>query len=165
MLVDPLAFADAEAEWIELVNYSSTTLNLGGLELSNGTQSFRVASQVVLSAGERFVVGLDGRPSRNGDFFLGVGAPWRQFSLPNASGSLSMKAGAPGPFVVANDKDWSGDHVSVDTELVRGIFFANRKCELPAEGVDLLHIAPTVLALLGVTPPAELDKAPIGVRP
>ena len=94
VLVDPLAFADAEAEWIELVNYSSTTLNLGGLELSNGTQSFRVASQVVLSAGERFVVGLDGRPSRNGDFFLGVGAPWRQFSLPNASGSLSMKSSA-----------------------------------------------------------------------
>ena len=92
VLVDPLAFADAEAEWIELVNYSSTRLNLGGLELANGTQSFRIASQIVLEADERFVVGLDGRPSRNGDFFLGVGAPWRQFSLPNTSGSLVVKS-------------------------------------------------------------------------
>ncbi len=98
------------------------------------------------------------------DISVGFAANYR-VSWATSSGSLSMKAGAPGPFVVANDKDWSGDHVSVDTELVRGIFFANRKCELPAEGVDLLHIAPTVLALLGVTPPAELDKAPIGVRP
>ena len=92
VLVDPLAFADAEAEWIELVNFSASTLNLGGLELSNGTQSFRIASQIVLDAGERFVVGLDGRPARNGDFFLGVGAPWRQFSLPNASGALTLKS-------------------------------------------------------------------------
>lgn len=92
VLVDPLAFADAEAEWIELVNYSAVTLNLGGLEFSNGTQSFRIRSQIVLDAGERFVVGLDGRPARNGDFFLGVGAPWRQFSLPNASGALTLRS-------------------------------------------------------------------------
>jgi len=92
LLVDPLAFADADAEWIELVNYSAATLNLGGLELSNGTQSFRLRSQIVLDAGERFVVGLDGRPARNGGYFLGLGAPWRQFSLPNASGALTLKS-------------------------------------------------------------------------
>jgi hypothetical protein len=74
-----------------------------------------------------------------------------------------MKAGAPGPFVVPNDKDWSGDHVSVDTDLVRGIFFCNRRCDVPAQGMDLLHMAPTVLGLLGVPIPPELDLAPVAV--
>jgi predicted AlkP superfamily phosphohydrolase/phosphomutase len=99
-----------------------------------------------------------------GDISVGFAANYR-VSWATSSGSLSMKAGAPGPIVVANDKDWSGDHVSVDTDLVRGIFFSNRKCDVPAEGVDLLHIAPTVLSLLGVTSPPELDRAAIGVRP
>ena len=97
VLVDPLAFADADAEWFELVNFSASTLNLGGLEFTSGTQSFRVASQIVLAAGGRFVVGLDGRQSRNGGYFLGIGAPWQQFGLANGSGSLAMKSSTGTP--------------------------------------------------------------------
>jgi hypothetical protein len=40
----------------------------------------------------------------------------------------------------------------------RACFFSNRKVEIPAGGIDLLHVAPTALALLGVPGPA-------GVRP
>jgi predicted AlkP superfamily phosphohydrolase/phosphomutase len=96
------------------------------------------------------------------DISVGFAANYR-VSWATSSGSLSMKAGAPGPFVVPNDKDWSGDHVSVDTDLVRGIFFCNRRCDVPAQGMDLLHMAPTVLGLLGVPIPPELDLAPVAV--
>ena len=71
---------------------------------------------------------------------------------------------APGPVVTDNRKNWSGDHVSVDPELVRGIFFCSRKLGVPEGGVDLLHVAPTLLALLGVAVPPEYDLAPLAVQ-
>jgi predicted AlkP superfamily phosphohydrolase/phosphomutase len=97
------------------------------------------------------------------DLSVGFEANYR-VSWATSSGGLSARDGKPGPFVVDNDKNWSGDHVSVDTELVRGIFFSNRKCALPSAGVDLLHIAPTVLAALGVKVPVELDVAPLSLQ-
>ncbi len=62
-----------------------------------------------------------------------------------------------------NQSNWSGDHVSVSPDLVRGIFFCNRKVELPAGGPDLLDIAPTALQLLGVPVPAAYDRAALPV--
>ncbi|MCC7011198.1 MAG: alkaline phosphatase family protein [Planctomycetes bacterium] len=97
------------------------------------------------------------------DISVGFDSNYR-VSWTTTSGGLSAPGGKLGPVVVDNDKNWSGDHVSVDTELVRGIFFSNKKCDLPPEGVDLLHIAPTVLAQLGVKVPAELDVAPLLLR-
>lgn len=91
-------------------------------------------------------------------------APHYRVSWLTSGGGLAVSSGKPAPFVSANDKDWSGDHVSVDTRHVRGIFFSNRKAELPANGVDLLHIAPTVLAALGVAVPPELDVAPVKLQ-
>jgi hypothetical protein len=44
---------------------------------------------------------------------------------------------------------------------VLGVFFSNRRVALPAEGVRALQIAPTVLKLLGVPIPAEMDLAPL----
>ena len=72
----------------------------------------------------------------------------------------------PGPVFEDNDKTWSGGHVSVDPELVRGAFFSSRPlAEVPANGgVHLTHIAPTVLSLLGVAPPAASDRAPLRFR-
>jgi predicted AlkP superfamily phosphohydrolase/phosphomutase len=61
------------------------------------------------------------------------------------------------PTVVPSDKNWSGDHVSVDPDHVRGIFFSNLELALPAEGVNLLHVAPTALALLGLEVPEHMD--------
>ena len=66
-----------------------------------------------------------------------------------------------GPVLEDNDKTWSGDHVSVAPELVQGIFFCNRKLEIPEGGVHLLHIAPTVLERLGIEVPGVYDNGPL----
>lgn len=64
----------------------------------------------------------------------------------------------PGPTFEDNTSNWSGDHVSVAEDLVRGVFLSNRKIEIPKDGIDLLHIAPTALSLLGVPVPAVYDR-------
>lgn len=91
LLIDPLNSADAVGEWIELQNVGTQTLNLGGMQFVSGAQSFTLRSQVLLAGGERFLVGLDGRASRNGNVFLGVGAPWQQFGLANTASSLQLR--------------------------------------------------------------------------
>ena len=55
-----------------------------------------------------------------------------------------------------NKQVWSGDHCSVDPEIVKGIFFYNRKLTTPREPY-IADIYPTVLGLLGVKAPYELD--------
>ncbi len=58
--------------------------------------------------------------------------------------------------VFPNKSRWSGDHTSVHPYLVRGIWFCNRKT---ADGAmpHLQDLAPTILALQGVTVPDEMD--------
>jgi predicted AlkP superfamily phosphohydrolase/phosphomutase len=51
---------------------------------------------------------------------------------------------------------WSGDHCSLDPEIVKGIFFYNRKLETSREPY-IADIYPTILGLYGVAPPYELD--------
>ncbi len=60
----------------------------------------------------------------------------------------------PAGILVANLKKWSGDHCASDPSDTQGIFFSNRKFDTPP---SILDIAPTVLNLLGVAPPATLD--------
>jgi predicted AlkP superfamily phosphohydrolase/phosphomutase len=55
-----------------------------------------------------------------------------------------------------NRNVWSGDHCSLDPEHVKGIFFYNRKLETD-RGPYIGDIYPTVLDLLGVSPPYRLD--------
>jgi len=64
--------------------------------------------------------------------------------------------GIPKELIEPNKQTWSGDHCSVDPEIVKGIFFFNRKVatERPPYIAD---VYPTVLGLLGVKPPYELD--------
>jgi predicted AlkP superfamily phosphohydrolase/phosphomutase len=55
-----------------------------------------------------------------------------------------------------NETAWSGDHCSLDPELVKGILFMNRK--LTSERAPYIaDIYPTVLAALGLDPPYQLD--------
>ncbi|MGZ7033482.1 MAG: alkaline phosphatase family protein, partial [Thermoanaerobaculia bacterium] len=64
--------------------------------------------------------------------------------------------GIPKNILEPNKQVWSGDHCSVDPELVKGIFFYNRKLatdRAPYVG----DVYPTVLGLLGVQPPYALD--------
>jgi len=63
-----------------------------------------------------------------------------------------------------NTSPWSGGHPSVARDHVRGLFFCNRKVNLPEGGPNLLHIAPTALDVLGVPVPPEMDLAPLDIE-
>lgn len=88
LLVDPQASQDTYGEWFEIANVSGATRDLFGTRYSVGPLTFTVASRVLLAPDERFVIGGDGRFNRNGQVFLGIGAPWDQFSMNNGSGSV-----------------------------------------------------------------------------
>ncbi len=66
--------------------------------------------------------------------------------------------GAPERLVEPNDTPWSGDHCSLDPSFVPGVFFCNRKVDL---NPDMLDMAPTILSLSGVKPPADLEGRPL----
>ncbi len=64
--------------------------------------------------------------------------------------------GIPKNLIEVNNKVWSGDHCSLDPEIVRGIFFYNRR--LATDRPPYIgDVYPTVLGLLGVKAPYELD--------
>jgi predicted AlkP superfamily phosphohydrolase/phosphomutase len=56
-----------------------------------------------------------------------------------------------------NDKKISGDHVSVDYELVPGTILSNVHFDLSARVPHLLDIAPTVLEYLSLDVPKDMD--------
>ncbi len=64
--------------------------------------------------------------------------------------------GIPKNLIEVNKKVWSGDHCSVDPEIVKGIFFYNRKLATD-RAPYIADVYPTVLGLLGVKAPYELD--------
>ncbi len=106
---------------------------------------------------------------READMLLCFSAGYRVSWL-TTDGSMSAEDDSnhgltPLPHIIANDKAWSGDHVTVDPSLVQGIFFSNRKLAAQQEKINLLQIAPTVLKLTGVAVPAEYDMAPLEFAP
>jgi Uncharacterized conserved protein len=64
--------------------------------------------------------------------------------------------GIPKQLIEPNKQVWSGDHCSVDPEIVKGIFFYNRKIATD-RAPYIADIYPTVLGLLEVKAPYELD--------
>ncbi|HEX7677508.1 MAG TPA: nucleotide pyrophosphatase, partial [Thermoanaerobaculia bacterium] len=64
--------------------------------------------------------------------------------------------GIPKQLIEPNKQVWSGYHCSVDPEIVKGIFFYNRKVATD-RAPYIADIYPTVLGLLGVKAPYELD--------
>ena len=64
--------------------------------------------------------------------------------------------GVPKDVFQDNDAVWSGDHCSVDPEIVKGIFFTNRKLAT-TRAPYIADVYPTVLGALGVKAPYELD--------
>lgn len=58
-----------------------------------------------------------------------------------------------------NNRKWSGDHCATATEISGGVFFSNRKITTETPGI--MDLSPTVLKLLGVPLPADLDGKPI----
>ncbi|MGZ5555856.1 MAG: alkaline phosphatase family protein, partial [Candidatus Aminicenantales bacterium] len=53
-----------------------------------------------------------------------------------------------------NIKAWSGDHC-IDPALVPGVIFSNLK--LRRTDPSIMDVAPTVLELFGIAPPAHMD--------
>ena len=65
-----------------------------------------------------------------------------------------------GDVVSDNRKSWSGDHC-VDPALVPGVLFCNRK--VIADAPSIVDIAPTVLRLFGIEPPAHMEGRPLAL--
>jgi predicted AlkP superfamily phosphohydrolase/phosphomutase len=61
----------------------------------------------------------------------------------------------PSGIVVPNTRKWSGDHCASDPKDTHAILFVNRK--LDSSDPSIMDVAPTVLKLLDVKPPDELD--------
>ncbi len=70
----------------------------------------------------------------------------------------------PGPIIRKNTSNWSGDHASNSPRLVTGIFFSNRPVVVPEDGVSVMDLAPTILDLLGVPIPEEMDRPALTFR-
>lgn len=66
-----------------------------------------------------------------------------------------------GPVFKRNTKAWSGDHC-VDPRIVPGVFFSNKR--IIADNPRILDVAPTILTLFGVEPPAHMDGKPLTVE-
>ena len=64
--------------------------------------------------------------------------------------------GVPKKVFEDNKAVWSGDHCSVDPEIVKGIFFTNRKLTTD-RAPYIADVYPTVLKALGVKAPYEVD--------
>jgi predicted AlkP superfamily phosphohydrolase/phosphomutase len=58
-----------------------------------------------------------------------------------------------------NNKKWSGDHCATATEISGGVFFCSRK--IPTPGPNIMDLAPTILKLLDVPLPPDLDGKPL----
>ena len=85
------------------------------------------------------------------DLIIGFNAGYRT-SWDGATGVVS------GPVFEDNVKAWSGDHC-IDPRLVPGVLFASRKID--RKDPSLVDIAPTVLRLFGLDPPAHMDGRPL----
>lgn len=64
--------------------------------------------------------------------------------------------GVPKQLFEPNKAPWSGDHCSVDPEIVKGIFFTNEKLQTN-RAPYIADVYPTVLGRLGVKVPYEVD--------
>jgi predicted AlkP superfamily phosphohydrolase/phosphomutase len=60
-----------------------------------------------------------------------------------------------------NNKKWSGDHCATATEISGGVFFANRKITTSTEDPHIMDLGPTILKLLEVPLPKDLDGRPV----
>jgi predicted AlkP superfamily phosphohydrolase/phosphomutase len=70
--------------------------------------------------------------------------------------------GFPPELIEPNPKKWSGDHCSLDPEIVKGVFFASVPMT-PGPAPTITDLCPTILALLDVPVPGDLDGKVIPV--
>jgi len=172
---------DGTAEWLRDVDWSRTKayalgltgmfLNIEGREgkgiLKPGEDAARVKAEIMAAlkglrdtgTGETAVnEAFDTAKLYRGpylqnapDLIIGFNAGYRT-SWDGATGVVS------GPVFEDNTKAWSGDHC-IDPRLVPGVLFASRKID--RKDPALVDIAPTVLRLFGLDPPAHMDGKPL----
>jgi len=172
---------DGTAEWLRDVDWSKTRayaigltgmfLNLEGREAQGivkpGEDAARVKAEIMaalqgLSDTERGDTAINeafdtaklyhGPYLQNApDLIIGFNAGYRT-SWDGATGVVS------GPVFEDNVKAWSGDHC-IDPRLVPGVLFASRSID--RADPSLVDIAPTVLRLFGLDPPAHMDGQPL----
>lgn len=84
-----------------------------------------------------------------GDLVVGFNSGYR------TSWQTSL-GGVPPTVIEPNGRRWSGDHCSLDPGLTSGVLLSNRRL---AEGAapHITDLAPTILSLLGVPVPADMD--------
>jgi predicted AlkP superfamily phosphohydrolase/phosphomutase len=58
-----------------------------------------------------------------------------------------------------NNRKWSGDHCATATEISGGVLFLNRK--IASDKPHIMDLSPTILQLLGVPLPSDLDGKPL----
>ncbi len=58
-----------------------------------------------------------------------------------------------------NNRKWSGDHCATTAEISGGVLFVNRRIDTTTP--NIMDLSPTVLRLLGVPLPPDLDGKPI----
>ncbi len=89
------------------------------------------------------------------DLIIGYNAGYRA-SWEGVTGKITDKV------FEDNTKAWSGDHC-IDPAWVPGVLFCSRKINL--NGPSIMDIAPTVLDLFGIDPPAHMDGRSLLARP
>ena len=57
-----------------------------------------------------------------------------------------------------NTRAWSGDHC-IDPSCVPAVLISNR--EITVDNPSIQDVAPSILSLFGVTPPAYMDGKPV----
>lgn len=92
LLVDPAASTDDVGEWFELTNVTGQPIDLGGVDIQVGSDSFTFNSRLLIEPGDFLTFGVDGKPSRNGGYHADHVAPWESFSLPNGTTSMTVRA-------------------------------------------------------------------------
>lgn len=81
------------------------------------------------------------------DIIIGFGPGYRM-SWQNAVGGLTKE------IILDNDQEWKGDHL-IDKSHVPGVIFTNIK--IKKQNPQLIDICPTILHLLGLGIPEEID--------
>ena len=169
--------ADGRSEWLGDVDWSKTRayclgltgmfLNVRGREAQGivgaGTEAHALKTEIIarlngLRDAAKDEIGIreafdpaalySGPYLENGpDLIIGYNAGYRA-SWDCATGVVA------GPVFEDNVKAWSGDHC-IDPRLVPGVFFCNRAIDATAP--HIVDIAPTVLRLFGIEPPAHME--------
>jgi bisphosphoglycerate-independent phosphoglycerate mutase (AlkP superfamily) len=65
-----------------------------------------------------------------------------------------------------NDRKWSADHCSVNSEFAKGILLSSEKYPVMANGnggkeANIIDLAPTILRHLDVEIPKDIDGIPL----